>query len=158
MLTEDVKTVIVTLGLLAESEGILAELYEVCGSASGDAAFWGALAKQERGHSVNLKEMARLIMDANGDGFEVERRFPANAIQSFMQYVRDNLAGVRNGSIKGIKLYQLAREIERAVLDQRYPDVVKTENRPFNALMKKIIVETEGHLRVIEERIGEQIG
>jgi hypothetical protein len=153
MRPEEIKTVIVTLGLLAESEGILAQLYREAGTATGDAAFWSTLARQEDKHSASLKEMARMITAANGAGFEVARRFPAGAVHSFMQYVVNNLAQVRNGSKRGIELYQLARSIEQAVLDQRYPDIVRTDDPAFNGLMEEIINETRQHLSSAEEKV-----
>jgi len=154
MQPEDLKTVVVTLGLLAEIEGKLTGLYRECGKATGDANYWNAIAVQETEHARNLKEMARLIRETNGTGFEKSRDFPAGALRSFAQYIDDSLGHVLNGNRKGIELYQLARTIEKAVLDQRYPDIIRTDNQDYNRLMERTIRETEQHLKMLEERIA----
>jgi hypothetical protein len=152
--SEDIKTAVVTFGLLAESEGKLADLYIACGKAAGDADYWNAIADQETEHVENLKEMARLIREADGAGFNPSREFPAGALRTFMRYVDDNLGMVRNGGLQGIELYRLACSIEKAVLSQRYPDIVRTDNPAFNGLMERTISETEQHLKSLEARIA----
>lgn len=147
----EIKTAVVTFGLLAEAENVLARLYRECGKA-GDEAFWNGLAAQEEKHAANLTEMARLIAVSKGSGYEMTRQFPAAAVRSFIEYLEDHHAQVRAGGKSAAELYQIGRTIERAVLDQRYPDIVKSSDASFNELMEKTIRETEGHLKALEEK------
>ncbi len=151
MQPEELKTAVVTFGLLAEAENVLARLYRECGKA-GDEAFWTGLAAQEEKHAANLTEMARLIAVAKGRDFEIARQFPAAAVRSFIAYLEDHLAQVRTGGKSPAELYRLGRTIEQAVLDQRYPDIVRSGDASFNELMERTIRETQAHLKALEEK------
>ena len=151
MQLDEIKTAVVTFGLLVEAENVLARLYRECGN-SGDEAFWNDLAAQEEKHAANLTEMARLIAVSKGAGFEITRRFPAAAVRSFISYLEDHYAQVHAGGKNPAELYQIGRTIERAVLDQRYPDIVKSSDTSFNELMERTIRETEAHLKALEEK------
>lgn len=151
MQLDEIKTAVVTFGLLAEAENVLARLYRECGKA-GDETFWSDLAVQEEKHAANLTEMARLIAVSKGVGFEMTRQFPAAAVRSFIGYLEDHRAQVCAGGKSPAELYRIGRTIERAILDQRYPDIVKSNDISFNELMECIIRETETHLKALEEK------
>jgi hypothetical protein len=148
---DEVKTAVVTFGLLAEVESTLAELYRECAKKS-NAAFWNGVAAAEEKHAANLTEMARMIAESRGEGYAVRRQFPAAAVRAFNQYLQDSLGQVRSGSVEGAGLYKLGEAIEQAVLDQRYPDIVSTDNAAFNQLMNRTIKETEQHLKAFGEK------
>ena len=118
-----------TLALMAESEVAIARLYEACAKVDADRReVWERIAGAERNHAKWVEAMARILLGRKGEGFRIGRKFEPKAVQAFSDQIRKNEADVQAGAIKGRVLYMVARGLEAALLEDRFFEIVATED------------------------------
>jgi len=150
----DLKEIVAEMGRIAGVESLLAEFYLACAAACpGDGEFWKGLSAQERTHAAYLLEMAQLVNRSGGVGYTVSRSFPPAALRTFVAGVQANLEAVRNGALKDDRLYFVSHEIEHALLESRFHELLKTDDAEYNTLLRKVADETGAHRATLDRKV-----
>jgi len=55
-----------------------------------------------------------------------------------------------------LKALRLALDIEQAVIEARFTDIVRTEDKGFQYLADGIVKDTTAHRRLVEQKIAER--
>jgi len=151
---KDVKNWVTILGKMARIENALTELYRRAGVAcASDADFWGNMAGEEANHAAVIGAMANLVIKRKGAGFSSNRVFTVAALDTFQKIVEGTLSSLKDGKLNGKKVYYAAKDLESALMETRYWQLLKTEDQGYMDLMRLVEDETMAHRARLEERI-----
>jgi len=152
---KDVKEIVATLGLMTEAERCLSRFYLQCAEKlPADRAFWEKLSADENVHAGNIARMAGIVIEKLGAGFEANRAFNRISINTFLLGVDANSEALKKGALAGRRIYYVVRDIEQALLEARYGEVVKAADAGYTALLKEIMVEERQHIADLEGKIA----
>lgn len=148
----DLKWILEVLAAMAETEQIIAKFYEACSELSQETSeFWNGISKAEIQHSENIKKMIEII-STKPERFEKGRPFNIFAIKTFNDGVKIYINRLQNGEIQKNKCFFIARDIEQSLLENRYGEIVKTDDIEFKTLIREIVSETEEHKAILEHQ------
>jgi hypothetical protein len=151
----DLKGLFDVLKLMAENELAIAELYKTCALVwKEDSEFWLNLEKQEIKHANNINKMMEIISKKT-EHFEKSYPFNIVAIKTIMSYVKNNIEKIREGKLPRINALSIARDIEQSLMENKYNEIVKTDDIEYQTLVKEIITETAAHKDHIDKIINE---
>lgn len=143
-----------TLKLMEETEILIAEFYEACGDKwKEDSQFWLSLAAEERRHAEYIRKITEMIK-GRMEKFEFYRPFNPAAIKTVNRGLIENRDKVRRGEISKKNAFAIAYDIERSLLESRYPEIVRTEDIEYNTFMAQVMKETRDHMKRIEEMLN----
>lgn len=149
----DLKGILDVLSFMADVERALAELYHACGETWDDGhGFWSGIEDEENKHARNIESMKDII-SRKPERFEKGRPFNIMAAQTLIRGIRGNIDKVRTGTIQRKNALFMARDMEQSMMEQRYGEVVKTEDIEYLGLMKEIISDTVTHKARIDAEI-----
>jgi len=153
MASGDLKGILNVLSFMAEAEEVLAELYHACGQVWDDGhAFWSDIEEEERKHVRNIETMKDII-SRKPERFEKGRPFNVMAAQTVIKGVRSNIEKVRAGTLQRKNALFMARDIEQSIMENRYGEIVKTDDVEYLGLMKEIVTDTAAHKGRIDSEI-----
>jgi len=139
--------------LMARAESAVERLYETCGALwKEDEVFWQGLAAEEKHHSEHLRSMIS-ILTRNPGNFQPGRPFSSMALQTFISGVERDIESVKQFTVPAVKALHIARDLEQALIEARFTEVVQTEDKSFRALADEIVRETAIHRRLVEKKI-----
>ena len=148
--------VLETLELMPRAEETVQRLYATCAVLwKEDEAFWRGLAGEERRHAKHIRSMIS-ILTANPDRFEPGRPFDAIGLKTFISGIERDIESVKQVNVPELKALRLALDIEQAVIEARFTDIVRTEDRGFQYLADEIVKDTAVHRRQVEKKIAER--
>ncbi len=151
----DLQNLLDILSGMAEMERTLAGLYRCCAEAwPADEAFWRHLAEEEMEHAQHIGEMAERIR-RTPERFELQRPFNLAAIRTILAGVKRNAESIRQGLISRERAFVLARDLESSILEKAYHEIVKTDDRNYLDLIRRIVSQTLLHKNAIETKIRE---
>ncbi len=151
---DELSRVLDTLVALGDHETALAGLYAACGRIwSDDALLWDGLAASERGHADCLVVMARLVAERPA-AFELGRPFSAAASRLQASYVENRTREVERGGMARRTGLLMAREIERSIIETRLNELLKTGERDYQAIVDRVVAETDAHYRLLERELA----
>ena len=140
--------------MMAEAEGAVGEFYETCANVPGeDRSFWLQAASEEAAHKKSIQEMGEMI-SRTPENFSLHRPFNAAATRTFLSFIRQNTAALKEGNIPGKKLFIVARDIERSLLEFAYFEIVKTDDLEYEKILKEILAQTAEHKNRLERKIA----
>lgn len=152
----DLKGILEVLAAMSETELTISRFYAACSDLSQSAsAFWDGISKAEIKHSENIKKIIDVI-STKPERFEKGRPFNIFAIKTFNDGVKNYISKLINGEIDVNKACFIARDIENSLLENRYGEIVKTDDIEFKTLIGEIISETEEHKTILERRCRER--
>jgi rubrerythrin len=152
----DLKWILELLTAMAETELIIGKFYEACSGLSQETlAFWDGISKAEIKHSENIKKMIHVI-STKPERFEKGRQFNVFAIKTFNDGIRNYINRLKDGEIDSNRAFFIARDIEHSLLENRYGEIVKTDDIEFKGLLADIISETEEHKTTLERKCNER--
>ena len=142
------------LGKMAQIENAMAEFYRRAGAAcASDAGFWTGLAGEETHHGAVIGAMVNLVVKRKGAGFSANRVFTAAALDTFQKIVNKNVSSLTDGSLTGDRVYYAARDLESALIETKYWELLKTDDPGYTELIRLVESETVAHHARLEERI-----
>lgn len=145
-----------TLELMARAEEAVQRLYATCAVLwKEDEEFWRGLAGEERRHAKHIRSMSA-ILAANPGRFQPGRPFSAPALKTFISGIERTIDNVQQADIPESKALRLALDIEQAIIEARFTEIVETEDAGFRCLADEIVHDTASHRRLVEGKIAEQ--
>lgn len=152
----DLKGILEVLVAMSETELTISRFYEACSGLSQEtAAFWDGISKAEMQHCENIKKMIDVI-SKKPERFEKGRPFNIFALKTFNDGIKGYINRLKNGDIDTNKAFFVARDIEYSLLENRYSEIVKTDDIEFKTLIGKIITETEEHKTALDQKCRER--
>jgi rubrerythrin len=141
--------------LMAQAESAVERFYEACASLWKDEKdFWQGLALEEKHHAEHLRSM-RSILTGNPGNFQHGRPFTTIALKTFISGIERSIENVKHFTVTELKAMHLARDIEQALIEARFTEIVQTEDRGFRALADEIVRDTAVHRRLVEKKIAQ---
>jgi hypothetical protein len=156
MVTATLDRILETLELMARAEETVQRLYATCAVLwKEDEAFWRGLAGEERRHAKHVRSMIS-ILTANPDRFQPGRPFNAIELKTFISGIERDIESVKQVNVPELEALRLALDIEQAVIEARFTDIVRTEDKGFQYLADGIVKDTTVHRRLVEQKIAER--
>jgi len=144
------------MDLMARAESAVGGLYEACaGLWKEDGDFWRGLAEEEKHHSEHIRTMIA-ILAGNPGRFQPGRPFTSLALQTFISGIERGTENVKRAAVTELKALHLARDIEQALIEARFTEVVQTDDKRFRDLAGEIVRDTAVHRRMVENKIAER--
>jgi rubrerythrin len=139
--------------LMSRAESAVGRLYETCAARwKEDVEFWQGLAAEEKHHSEHIRSMIS-ILTGNPGNFQPGRPFSSVALQTFISGVERDIESVKQFTVPEMKALHIARDIEQALIEARFTEVVQTEDKRFRALADEVTRDTAIHRRLVEKKI-----
>jgi len=149
----EVQSLLNALNALRELESSIASLYRKCAEVwPEEKDLWQKLARDEDLHAQCGENMAGLVAKAP-DSFQAAASFNPRAIRTFVKYVSSVAEKVDNRTVSRDKMLFIARDIEQAILEAKHISVVRSTDAEFQALVDRLVKETEAHRKVLIEKI-----
>jgi len=143
-----------TLELMAVAEETVQRLYATCAVLwKGDEEFWRRLAGEERRHAKHIRSMIAILNDHPGR-FQPGRPFSAAALRTFIAGIERDIGSVQP-NVPELKALRLALDIEQAIIEAKFTEIVQTEDTGFRSLADEIAQDTAVHRRLVETRMAE---
>ena len=134
----------------------VAEFYGVCSRTwESEQGFFAALSRDEMRHAADVRELARILAD-KPEQFQSLRRFHKAAVQTFVAGVKESAARVHRGETPLDRVLHIALDMENSILENRFTEIVKTEEIRYQTVARRIMDETRSHKANIERRIAER--
>jgi rubrerythrin len=141
------------MDLMARAESTVEHLYETCaGLWKADGDFWQGLAEEEKHHSEHIRSMMS-ILSSNPGHFQSGRPFSSIALKTFISGIERDIESVKQFTVPELKALHIARDIEQALIEARFTELVQTEDKSFRALADEIVRDTAIHRRLVENKI-----
>lgn len=145
-----------TLELMARAEETVQRLYATCAVVwKDDEAFWRGLAGEERRHAKHIRSMIA-ILSSNPGRFQPGRPFSTAALNTFIDGIERNIESLKQADVPALKALRLALDIEQAIIEARFTEIVQTEDRGFRSLAEEIVHDTAAHRRLVQGKITER--
>jgi hypothetical protein len=154
MQEKDLARILESLKWMAEAEEAVGEYYRACAGVPGeDREFWLQAAGEEDVHNRSLQKMAELVSQ-NPERFSLNRPFNPAAIRTFISFIRQNTANLKQGKTSGESLLFVARDIERSLLELAYFEIIKTNDPDSERTIKEMKAQTVEHKQRLEQKIA----
>lgn len=146
------------LGKMAMFETKMAELYSICAVTwEEDCQFWLDIWKDEISHALYINNIIEIVA-RKPQVFEKGRPSNVSDVQAIVTGIINTIERLQNGEITKEKLLSIANGLENGFLEDKYSEIVKTDDLEYNTLMRKIIEDTAKHKEKIILKIKEQKG
>lgn len=146
-----------TLELMARAEETVQRLYATCAVLwKEDEEFWRGLAGEERRHAKHIRSMIAIVT-ANPGRFQPGRPFSAPALKTFISGIEQDIDSVQQPNAPPLKALRLALDIEQAIIEAKFTEIVQTEDTGFRYLADEIVHDTASHRRLVEKKIADRL-
>ena len=144
-----------TLEMMARAEEAIERLYETCAGLWKESEdFWQGLAGEEKCHAEIIRTMAAMLA-GNPEHFQAGRPFSAGVLKTFISGIEHQIESVTHTVVPEVNAMRIALDIEQALIEARYAEVVKTDDRHFQDLANEIVRETAVHRRLVDKKIAQ---
>lgn len=147
--------IIEVLKKMAMFEVAIAELYSVCAVTwKEESEFWLDIWKDEIRHAQYINHIIEIV-SKRPENFQKGRPFNVFSVETTVADIRKKIEKVKSGEItKGAFLF-VASDLEKGYLEDRYSEIVTTDDIEYKTLMQKVIDDTGRHKEKIVRRIDE---
>jgi 1,2-phenylacetyl-CoA epoxidase catalytic subunit len=140
------------LDFLRDIELVVAELYRrFSHSFAQDRVIWEDLSQDEEGHAAMVTELKSTLLK-NGSPLEVGKINLA-ALSTYRQGIENHFVRLQRGELGRQNALFIARDFERALVEHRFYESVRSDNPEYRAIQHRIQKETELHLQKLENYI-----
>ncbi len=145
-----------TLELMARAEETVQLLYATCAVLwKEDEDFWRGLSGEERRHAKHIRSMMA-ILTASPGRFRPGRPFNAVVLKTFIAGIEQDIEKVKQTGVPELKALRLALDIEHAMIEAKFTEIVQTEDNGYHCLANEIVQDTVVHRRLVENKIAER--
>jgi len=149
--------IIEVLKKMAMFEVTIAELYSLCAVTwKEDSEFWLDIWRDEIRHTQYINRIIDIVSKAP-ERFEKGRPFNVFAIETTLSDIRSKIERVKKGEIAKNSLLLVAGDLERGYLEDKYSEIVATEDIEYRTLMQRVVDDTGKHKEKIMQKIKETI-
>ncbi len=150
---EQIQTVLAVLKQMKDLELTLSDFYRICGEVwILEKDFWTHMADSEVKHAHNIDEIMKMFSEAP-QIFELGYPFKRPAVQTFISGVKSNIERLKAESLPKQKVLFVARDIEESVLESRYAEIIRSDDKEFQRLIKQLVSDTALHKESLNQRI-----
>jgi hypothetical protein len=140
---------------MAIFETKVAELYSICASTwNDDCQFWLDIWSDEISHALYINNIIEIIT-RKPEVFEKGIPFNVLEVQTIVSSIMSTIEGIKKGEITKDQLLVIANNLENGFIENKYGDIVKTDDAEYNILMKKIFNDTQKHKENIAQKLKE---
>lgn len=133
----------------------IAELYSLCATIwKEDAEFWLDIWKDEIRHSQYISRAIDII-SKSPERFEKGRPFNVFVVETTVADIRDKIEKLKRGELQKNNMLNIASDLEKGFLEDRYSEIVKTDDIEYKTLMQKVVDDTGRHKDKIIQKIAE---
>jgi rubrerythrin len=152
---EDIANILKVMDLMANLELKIAEFYRECGaSRPTEKELWSSLERDEMGHAQMIRKMAEIFLH-RPEQFEGNRPFNVISVSVAWAGVQNHLRALKEGRLRGRNLLFIARDIEKALLEAKPGEILKSRDVEYQNLFQTMVSQTQTHQRTLENKIGE---
>jgi hypothetical protein len=156
MLEKDLKNILEALKLMKEHELVMAELYRTCSIVwLVDEVFWTDMEQAEMKHAQNIDRMVNIVLERS-ENFKLGHPFKLAAIQTSISGVKGNIERVKKREIHRNRIFFIARDIEQSILENKYFEILKTDDIEFQSFINEILLDTMAHQEGLDKKIEEK--
>ena len=138
---------------MALFETKIAELYSICASTwKEDGPFWLDIWRDELRHARHIEQMMEIIRK-KPERFQAGRPFNVHALATVVRDIAQKTEMVRNGELTKEKFLFIAQSYEEGYIEDRYGEVVKTDDVEYQTLMREVVSDTRQHKDKIIQQI-----
>jgi len=150
-----IQKILDTLGLMRQGEEGMAAFYETCAARwDNSAEFWQELQDAERRHASALVEMAELVK-ANEALYAPGRPFNPTATQVFIDWTERSRKEIQSENAFLKDALVLALDMERALLENKFMEVLTSRDPQYLQLAKTLETDTETHVEMLKEKAAQ---
>jgi len=150
----DVDHMLHIMKTLAEAELAVAMLYKECSLVwKGEQKFWLQLVSEEEKHAKNIQKMAQ-ILSRKPEQFESGRPLNIAAIHTFIEGIKANIIRLKAAGMSELNALFIARDIERALIETKYAEILRSGDVEFNGLAREIVSDTVRHKTLLDKKIA----
>ncbi|MEN6615234.1 MAG: hypothetical protein ABFD12_01630 [Syntrophorhabdus sp.] len=144
------------LKLMAKFETKIAELYSHCAAAwAEDKEFWLSIWRDEIRHARHIEQMMDAIRK-NPRTFEVGRVYNKHSMEMIVKDIEEKVQMIIHGEITKDQLLFIAQSLEQQYMEEKYSEIVVTEDPGYNRFMQEIMTDTQQHKDKIIQQIIER--
>lgn len=138
-----------TITILSEHEMAIGRLYEKFSRSKPNARFWLDLAKEE---FVHHQWLTALYLNAEKDKiyFDVDS-IKEDAVKTSIKFISGLIH--KSGDISLMVALNHALDIEKAMIENKYFSIFKTENEEVKHILADLENETKAHISRIEQEL-----
>jgi len=145
--------IIKVLKKMAMFEVTIAELYSLCAVTwKEDSEFWLDIWKDEIRHAQYINRIIDII-SKSPERFEKGRPFNVFSVETTVNGIKDNIKKIKNGEMQKNNMLIIANDLERGYLEDRYSEIVRTDDIEYRTLMQKIVDDTGKHKEKIARKV-----
>ena len=139
---------------LAKNEQTISQLYQAYAEKFPDyQKFWANLSSEEIEHSnwisdLNSKVNQGLISFS-------EERFKIEAIETFLKYLQQRLADIKEEKISLINALSIALDIENSLIERKFFEVFESDSEGLKYTLLSLAAATEFHRTKIKKILDE---
>lgn len=149
----EIKEILTTLELMAETENLIAELYKTYGETwKENEKFWFSISNDEKRHSEYIKKIAEII-EKRPENFQKYRPFNPTVVKTVQQGIINNIKRVKTKEISERYALGIAYDIEKSLIEMKYFEIVKTNDLEYKKLMESVIEDTKKHISKVESKL-----
>ncbi|HOV89233.1 MAG TPA: hypothetical protein PKW07_00795 [Syntrophorhabdaceae bacterium] len=149
--------IIEVLKKMAMFEMTIAELYSICANTwEEDAEFWLDIWRDEIRHAQFINRIIEII-SKKPENFEKGRPFNVFGLETTINDINAKIQMIKNKEISNENILFIVKDYENGYLEDRYSEIVKTDDIEYKTLMQNIANETGRHKDKIIKKIQEKI-
>ncbi|OGF48681.1 MAG: hypothetical protein A2231_00860 [Candidatus Firestonebacteria bacterium RIFOXYA2_FULL_40_8] len=154
MLTVDTKNMEVMFGKMKEAELSIAGYYTACFEKDSleNKSFWRALSEAEVRHAGNMDKMLALIKKTPYHYYCGLDFDPVN-IKELVDEAKTSVLKVVNLQLLGKSMLLTARNLEDRLLEKKYFETVKSEEKEFVEMLNIMKEETKQHREMLLKKL-----
>jgi len=152
-LSKEISEIVEVLKKMAMFEVVIAELYSLCAATwKEDSQFWLDIWKDEVKHAQYINKIIEII-SKSPENFEKGRPFNAIVVETTVADIRKKIEKVKKGEIDKNTILFIANDLEKGYLEDKYSEIVRTDDLEYKALIQKVVDDTGQHKQKIIQRI-----
>ncbi len=145
--------IIEVLKQMSMFETKVAELYSLCASTwVEDRQFFLDIWKDEISHALYINNIIE-IFERKPEVFQNGRPFSVFEVQRLVSYIAATIEQIKKGEVTKEQLLLIAGDLENGFLEDKYGEIVKTDDMEYKILMQKIVDDTQKHKDKIAQKI-----
>lgn len=151
----DYSGILEVLRQMAIFETKVAELYSTCASTwNEDCQFWLNIWSDEISHALYINNIIEIII-RKPEVFEKGLSFSILEVQTIVSSIMGTIEAIKKGEITKDQLLLIANNLENGFIENKYGEIVKTDDAEYNILMQKIVHDTQKDKETIAHKIKE---
>lgn len=138
---------------MALFETKIAEMYGVCASTwKEDGSFWLDIWRDELRHARHIEQMIDIIRK-KPERFQAGRPFNVHALATVVKDIAKKTEMIKAGEIAKDQFLFIAQSFEQGYIEDRYGEIVKTDDVEYQTLMQEVVSDTQHHKDKIIQQI-----